>query len=132
MILDILELRDKNWNIKDEGGTQINRENLEKNEKADKIDKDDKLSYELNISSNFAKNRKTSELNSRKNSINQTNVEYIKRSRFNSKADELTQSKDDNHNLVEELIVNLGSDIEFYQCFKLSEEEFVFKELIIG
>lgn len=35
------------------------------------------------------------------------------------------QSKEENQNLIEELINTLGSDIEFYQCFKLTEEEFV-------
>lgn len=38
-------------------------------------------------------------------------------------ADELKASKDD-PNLMKELVTALGSDIEFYQCFKLNEEEF--------
>jgi hypothetical protein len=38
-------------------------------------------------------------------------------------ADELKANKDD-PNLMKELVTALGSDIEFYQCFKLNEEEF--------
>jgi hypothetical protein len=60
---------------------------------------------------------------SRKSSINPSNVEYIRRSRLNSMADELKANKDD-PNLMKELVTALGSDIEFYQCFKLNEEEF--------
>lgn len=124
LMLDVLELREKNWKVTEEDKIKINKEKYEKNEKAEKIDKEDKLGYDVS-NSNISKNRKTSEFNSRKSSINPSNVEYIKRSRFNSKADELTQSKEENNNLMEELIGNLGSDIEFYQCFKLTEEEFV-------
>jgi hypothetical protein len=131
-MLDILELRDKNWKITEEDKIKINKEKYEKNEKAEKLDKEDredKLGYDFS-NSNISKNRKTSEFNSRKSSINPSNVEYIKRSRFNSRADELTHSKEENNNLMEELIGNLGSDIEFYQCFKLTEEEFVMIILI--
>jgi hypothetical protein len=127
-MLDILELREKGWKITDEDRIKINKEKYEKNEKADKFDKDDKLSYDLNGNTPVNKKGKTSD--SRKSSINPSNVEYIKRSRFNSRADELLQSKDENQSLMEELIGNLGSDIEFYQCFKLTDEEFVFKILI--
>ena len=68
--------------------------------------------------------RKNSEVRSRrKSSINPKDVEYIKRSRFNSKADELRTLKDDNPNLVEEVLKYLNMDIEFYQCFQLNEEE---------
>jgi hypothetical protein len=68
--------------------------------------------------------RKNSEVKqSRKSSINPKDVEYIKRSRFNSKADELRTLKDDNPNLVEEVLKYLNMDIEFYQCFQLNEEE---------
>ena len=67
--------------------------------------------------------RKNSEvLSRRKSSINPKDVEYIKRSRFNSKADELIH-KDDNPNLVDEVLQYLNMDIEFYQCFQLNEEE---------
>jgi len=122
LMLDLLELRDKNWKITEEDRIKINKEKSEKNENSDKIDKDDKLSYDINNQSNHhTKNRKTSEYGSRKGSIN---VEYIKRSRFNSKADELKESSEENHSLMEELVSGLGSDIEFYQCFKLTEDEF--------
>ena len=68
--------------------------------------------------------RKNSEARSRrKSSINPKDVEYIKRSRFNSKADELIINKVDNPNLVDEVVQYLNMDIEFYQCFQLNEEE---------
>ena len=68
--------------------------------------------------------RKHSEVRSRrKSSINPKDVEYIKRSRFNSKADELKIQKNDNPNLVDEVVQYLNMDIEFYQCFQLNEEE---------
>ncbi len=68
--------------------------------------------------------RKNSEVRSRrKSSINPKDVEYIKRSRFNSKADELKINKNDNPNLVDEVVQYLNMDIEFYQCFQLNEEE---------
>ena len=69
--------------------------------------------------------RKNSEVRSRrKSSINPKDVEYIHRSRFNSRADELKSQKDENNNLTDELVSYLETDIEFYQCFKLTEEEF--------
>ena len=69
--------------------------------------------------------RKNSEVRSRrKSSINPKDVEYIHRSRFNSKADELKSQKDENNNLMDELVNYLDADIEFYQCFRLTEEEF--------
>ena len=69
--------------------------------------------------------RKNSEVRSRrKSSINPKDVEYIHRSRFNSKADELKSQKDENNNLTDELVNYLDADIEFYQCFRLTEEEF--------
>ena len=68
--------------------------------------------------------RKNSEARTRrKSSINPKDVEYIKRSRFNSKADELKIQKNDNPNLVDEVVQYLNMDIEFYQCFQLNEEE---------
>ena len=68
--------------------------------------------------------RKNSDVKSRrKSSINPKDVEYIKRSRFNSKADELIINKNDNPNLVDEVVQYLNMDIEFYQCFQLTEEE---------
>lgn len=62
----------------------------------------------------------------RKSSINPSNVDYIRRSRFNSKADELMINKEVivNPNLMDEVLKELGSDLDFYQCFKLTEEEF--------
>jgi hypothetical protein len=73
--------------------------------------------------------RKNSEARTRrKSSINPKDVEYIKRSRFNSKADELKIHKD-NPNLVDEVVQYLNMDIEFYQCFQLNEEEcYIVKE----
>lgn len=69
--------------------------------------------------------KKTSiDFSSRKGSINPNHVDYLRRSRFNSRADELKSSKVDNQDLMNELVTNLGSDIQFYQCFKLTEEEF--------
>ena len=59
----------------------------------------------------------------RKSSINPKDVEYIKRSRFNSKADELKTQKEDNPNLVDEVVQYLNMDLDFYQCFQLNEEE---------
>ena len=68
--------------------------------------------------------RKNSDVRTRrKSSINPKDVEYIKRSRFNSKADELIINKNDNPNLVDEVVQYLNMDIEFYQCFQLTEEE---------
>ena len=41
-------------------------------------------------------------------------------------ADELkTQKIEDPTVILNELVKSLGADIEFYQCFKLTEEEFV-------
>ena len=73
------------------------------------------------------RSRKNSEIpngNSRKSSINPTNVEYIRRSRFNSRADDLKVTLV-SPNLIDELVSGLGADIEFYHCFRLTEEEFV-------
>ena len=68
--------------------------------------------------------RRNSEVRTRrKSSINPKDVEYIKRSRFNSKADELRINKENNPNLVDEVIQYLNMDLEFYQCFQLNEEE---------
>ena len=72
----------------------------------------------------FASRKRSSEIGKRrKSSINPKDVEYIKRSRFNSKADELKTQKEDNPNLVDEVIQYLNMDLEFYQCFQLNEEE---------
>jgi len=62
----------------------------------------------------------------RKSSINPSNVEYIHRTRFNSKAEELLVNKDTfvNSSVMDEIVKELGADIEFYQCFNLSNEEF--------
>ena len=82
----------------------------------------------ININNNFLNPlkslRKNSEVKTRrKSSINPKDVEYIKRSRFNSKADELIIQKNDNPNLVDEVVQYLNMDIDFYQCFQLNEEE---------
>ena len=72
----------------------------------------------------FALRKRSSEIRTRrKSSINPKDVEYIRRSRFNSKADELKIQKEDNPNLVDEVIQYLNMDLEFYQCFQLNEEE---------
>jgi hypothetical protein len=105
LILDVLELRKKDWEV------QI----------GDKMKKKDGFVTEI-------RSRKNSEIpqrGSRKSSINPSNVEYIRRSRFNSRADELKISKEENPGLIDELVTSLGADIEFYQCFRLTEDEFV-------
>lgn len=102
LILDILDLQAEGWGLK------------EKKEIT-------------NYGSNRINSRKNSEFtNRRKSSINPKDVEYIRRSRFNSMADELKTSKIEDPTLIlNELVKSLGADIEFYQCFKLTEEEFV-------
>lgn len=76
------------------------------------------------LSSNTSVRRTSTDGGSRKGSLNPTQVDYLRRSRFNSRADELKCSKLDNQDLMNELVTNLGADIQFYQCFKLTEEEF--------
>ena len=58
----------------------------------------------------------------RKSSIG-SNIDLIRRSRFNSKADEYKSKKISNQDTMNELVDYLGSDIQFYQCFKLNEEQ---------
>jgi hypothetical protein len=58
----------------------------------------------------------------RKNSIG-NGLDLLRRSRFNSRADELKINKIDNQDLMNELVNNLGSDIQFYQCYKLDDDE---------
>ena len=78
----------------------------------------------INNNINLNSFRRNSEVGTRrKSSINPKDVEYIKRSRFNSKADELRINKENNPNLVDEVIQYLNMDLEFYQCFQLNEEE---------
>ena len=78
----------------------------------------------INNNINLNSFRRNSEVRTRrKSSINPKDVEYIKRSRFNSKADELRINKENNPNLVDEVIQYLNMDLEFYQCFQLNEEE---------
>jgi hypothetical protein len=108
-ILDIMDLKSAGFGIKEE----------------DQLMKKDKFITEI-------RSRKGSEFfpagintRSRKSSINPTNVEYIRRSRLNSIADELKIVREnETPGLMDELVSNLGSDIEFYQCFRLTEEEF--------
>lgn len=106
--MDVLDLHKANWGIKDE----------------DQLKKKDNFVIEL-------KTRKLSEMRSRKSSINPSNVEYIRRSRFNSITDEM-KSKQEDPMLMNELVGLLGSDITFYECFKLTTEEFVKKSSLIS
>lgn len=111
LILDIIDLKNECWGIYDE----------------DQLTKKDYLAPKIS-----SKSRKNSEIPGRKSSINPSNVEYIRRSRFNSIADELKTSKIENPTLImDELVNSLGADIDFYQCFRLTEEEFVRKYLLI-
>lgn len=68
--------------------------------------------------------RRSSDIKSRKNSINPKDVEYIRRSRFNSISEELKTTKEDNQKMMDELTNCLGADLNFYQCFRLTDEEF--------
>lgn len=107
LILDIIDLKSDGWGINDD----------------DQLKKKDNFAPKLN-----SRSRKNSELPGRKSSINPSNVEYIRRSRFNSIADELKTAKIENPTLImDELVSSLGADIEFYHCFRLTEEEFVIK-----
>ena len=107
LILDVFDLKKSNYGVKE----------------YDLLNKD-AATYEFNPSSR--KNSYLPESSRRKSSINPSNVDYIRRSRFNSKTDELLVNKEItvNPNLMDEIIKELGADIEFYQCFNLSEEEF--------
>lgn len=107
LILDVLDIKKIGWGIKPE----------------DQLRKKGEFISEIRS----RKNSELPNLGSRKSSINPTNVEYIRRSRFNSRADELKSIQDASPNLINELVSNLGADIEFYQCFRLTEEEFVKK-----
>jgi len=97
LILDCLELHKNKWGVKIE----------------DQFKKKDEFASELRKGSEYS--------NSRKSSINPTNVEYLRRSRFNSRADELINNPD----MFNELVTSLGADITFYQCFKLTDDEFI-------
>jgi hypothetical protein len=107
LILDVLDIKRVGWGIKPE----------------DQLRKKGEFITEIRS----RKNSEIPNLGSRKSSINPSNVEYIRRSRFNSRADELKTIQDASPNLINELVSNLGADIEFYQCFRLTEEEFVRK-----
>ena len=109
-ILDVLELKEKLINTENLSETYENLSAVPLNN--------------INSGLNPFNFRKNSEVRSRrKSSINPKDIEYIKRSRFNSKADELKTQKEDNPNLVDEVVQYLNMDIEFYQCFQLNEEE---------
>jgi hypothetical protein len=131
LILDILDLQTEGWGFKDQenlGKKDNNNSNIS-NGNAYAYAYSNYNSY-ANSNSNIKNNsRKNSEISGRrKSSINPKDVEYIKRSRFNSMADELKTSKIEDPTLIlNELVKSLGADIEFYQCFKLTEEEFVNK-----
>ena len=108
-IIEILESKDK----------ILNSENL--NETYENLSA---IPINTNSLNPFALRKRSSEIRTRrKSSINPKDVEYIRRSRFNSKADELKTQKEDNPNLVDEVIQYLNMDLEFYQCFQLNEEE---------
>jgi len=114
-ILDCLDLRKISWGIK--GGHYGHHEQLKNSEE------------KLGVSTIVSSLKRPSGLeimnSSRKGSINPTQVDFLRRSRFNSRADELKSSRSkDNQDLMNDLVSNLGADIQFYQCFKLTEEEF--------
>jgi hypothetical protein len=106
-----IELNDNNFNLNKNGfiNTPISINSIKKNS----------FDYQL---VGKGSNIKSS---SRKGSINPSHVDFLRRSRFNSRADELKIStSEDFVDLMNELVSNLGADIQFYQCFKLTEEEF--------
>ena len=109
-IMDILELKDK---------ILKNSEELLKNEDALSNNND----Y---INLGVKKYGKFSNLTTRrKSSINPKNVEQIKsRTRFNSRVDELKTQKEEKPGLMDELVNYLETDIDFYKCFRLTDEEF--------
>jgi hypothetical protein len=109
LILDVIDLKKTNFGVKE----------------YDLLKKDNNYDFNPSNSSN-RKNSSFLQTRERKSSINPSNVDYIRRSRFNSKADELIINKEVtvNPNLMDEIIKELGADIEFYQCFNLTEEEF--------
>ena len=109
-IMDILELKDK---------ILKNSEELLKNEDALSNNND----Y---INLGVTKYGKFSNLRTRrKSSINPKNVEQIKsRTRFNSRVDELKTQKEEKPGLMDELVNYLETDIDFYKCFRLTDEEF--------
>ena len=123
--LDKIEKTPPNFNIEIETKFEI-MEVLESKDKLINIENLNETYENLGakpINYNIS-NRKSSEIRSRrKSSINPKDVEYIKRSRFNSKADELKIQKEDNPLLVDEVIQYLNMDLEFYECFQLNEEE---------
>jgi hypothetical protein len=100
--MDIIELKYKSWGINDQDG----------------LKKEDCFNVNYNV--------KRGSTRLRRSSINPSDVEYIRRSRLNSMVDELKHIRDGNNpNLMNELVSSLGADVEFYQCFRLTEEEFV-------
>lgn len=107
-ILDCLDLKKISWGIRGDHFTQ----------------KSSQLNDLLSNNNTTSIRRTSIDGGSRKGSLNPTQVDYLRRSRFNSRADELKCSKADNQDLMNELVTNLGADIQFYQCFKLTEDEF--------
>ena len=89
-----------------------------KNEKNSVVDSAPKERKETDKESEINENIKSYVIQTRNE--NPKDIEYIKRSRFNSKADELKIHKDNNPNLVDEVVQYLNMDIEFYQCFQLN------------
>jgi hypothetical protein len=129
--LDILDLQTEGWGIKDQDNLRKkdnSNNNNNNNNNISNVNVNGNGYAYINSNSNVKTNsRKNSEISGRrKSSINPKDVEYIRRSRFNSMADELKTSKIEDPTLIlNELVKSLGADIEFYQCFKLTEEEFV-------
>ncbi len=62
---------------------------------------------------------------SRKGSINPNSVDFLRRSRFNSRADDLKKTLTFDEELTNELKLNLGADIGFYKTLRLSDQEYI-------
>lgn len=106
--MDVIDLKKSNYGVKE----------------YDLLQKD--TNFEFNPSNRKGSYILGSGTNRRKSSINPSNIDTIKRTRFNSKADELLVNKEItvNPNLMDEITKELGADIEFYQCFNLTDFEF--------
>lgn len=60
---------------------------------------------------------------SRKGSINPNSVDFLRRSRFNSRAEDLKRTLSFDEDLTNELKSNLGADIGFYKTLRLTDQE---------
>ena len=84
------------------------------------------------VSSNYSSEKETHHIFSDSKAVKKYSVdrrgsiELLRRSRFNSRADDLKtiMSNTETQDLMNELVSILGADLQFYQCFKLVEEEF--------